>query len=60
MAVTPDFEWIVGEPGTLEIRYITEMRPGRTEGCWQFYEDYEHMNHWYETYGKHREPKEAA
>jgi hypothetical protein len=30
----------------LEIRYATEMRPGRTQGCWQFYEDSEHMKCW--------------
>jgi hypothetical protein len=54
------FEWLIGEPGTLEIRYVTEMRPGRTEGAWQFYEDCEHMKYWFENYGKRHEPKEAA
>jgi hypothetical protein len=54
------FEWFAGTPSTMEVRYITEMKPGRGNGSWQFYEDNEHMSSWYETYGKNREPKEAA
>jgi hypothetical protein len=52
------FEWIMGEAGTMEIRHISEMKPGHQEGCWQFYEDSEHMSFWYE----YRAPKrpEAA
>lgn len=43
------YEWLMGEPGTMEIRHVSEMKPGRKPGCWQFYEDNEHMNFWYES-----------
>ena len=42
------FEWMLGELSTMEIRHIGDMRGGREAGCWQFYEDAEHMNFWYE------------
>jgi hypothetical protein len=46
------FEWVKGEPREMEIRSIEDMRPGRSEGCWQFYEDADQMNFWYEHYVK--------
>src|SRR5262245_23492305 len=49
------FERLIGDLGAMEIRYATEMRPGRTDGCWQFYEDSEHMKCWLRDYLKGRE-----
>jgi len=36
------FEWIMGEPSTLELVTLDGMMG------WQFYEDTEHMGFWYE------------
>ena len=38
----------------MEVRHIGEMKPGREEGCWQFYEDAEHMNFWHEHHAPER------
>jgi hypothetical protein len=46
------FEWFVGAPNTMAIWNIRDMKPGRKAGCWQFYEDTEHMNFWYEHHAK--------
>lgn len=51
------FDWIAGEPSTMEIRQISEMTPGR-ENSWQFYEDAEHMNFWYRY--RYNESKDEA
>ena len=42
------FDWIVGSPSTMEVRPLTDMKPGREDGCWQFYENNEHMKYWHE------------
>jgi hypothetical protein len=45
------FEWLVGEPSTLELVRIEDMLN------WQFYEDTEHMNFWYEH--RYHKPDDA-
>lgn len=48
------FEWSMGEANTLEIVQISDMvsrsPSSHSPGYWQFYEDNEHMNHWYENH----------
>lgn len=48
------FEWMMGEANTLEIVQVADMvsrsPSSRGPGYWQFYEDHEHMNHWYENH----------
>jgi len=45
------FEWVMGEPGTMELVRIEDMLK------WQFYEDTEHMNFWHKY--RYREPDDA-
>jgi hypothetical protein len=42
------FEWLSGSPSTLAITHVSDMKPGRDPGCWQFYLNEEHMKRWYE------------
>lgn len=63
------FDWTTGSLDTMEIRNTSEMKPGRKEGCWQFYEDSEHMYEWYKSWrtsfmdvgsGRERRKRELA
>ena len=42
------FSWLTGDATTLAIYHITEMRPGKKEGCWQFYQNLSQMRDWFE------------
>lgn len=54
------FDWIVGNPGTMEVRSVHDMMPGRGADCWQFYEDADHMNFWYKHHALKRDKTDAA
>jgi len=55
-AIVQYFEWLMGEPKTLEIvpisRMVAQKIGERTEGYWQFYLSAEQMNDWYHTHHK--------
>jgi hypothetical protein len=54
-ALVQYFEWLMGEPTTIEVVSLERMSFGatpnsRAPGSWQFYQDDEHMNGWYASH----------
>jgi hypothetical protein len=58
------FDWALGEPNTMAVVSVETMavtaEHERKPGSWQFYEDADHMNRWYETWGGGERAKSEA
>jgi hypothetical protein len=61
LALVEFFEWFAGSPTYQQLIPLAEMASGEVKPAkWTIFDNTEHMNGYWEAYGKHKKDRKAA